>query len=651
VRSSLPVGSRIAHVCAAIIALPLLFDVALQSKLFSLFLLYVPSTAVAAAAAQLPDIFGERASPIDARVAQRRIVPRSERLIVTLVLIGSVFLAICCFLAAWVGGPFADHPHAGRRYLENVVACSLVAAVIAVTFRSMRRGSLMLPRPWLRFLRWIILPALAVGLLTAQFKEVPSQTAFFVASLASLSILVVLVPLRPLAWGVILLFAWLRPSTGSVADASRSLRIRLGTALARIEASVGVLGIVAVVIAIAVAGNRAVDLSTNVYATRGTIDPGTPMKAFRGAHDEDVLRWLAPVIEMSGSDPDAPADAAAYFGASVTRSRVTGAVVEGSLRDPPPCADQEEPCYVLRPRCADGERCSVDAAAPGDPEGRDTVPRSVVAYGRVVWRPGTGSTVDQSTTRAAEHDAGDDVSWDASPWKDLIGVAQWWFFTPRDDWQRELLMGLGRATKFHEADWEMVSIGFSARAPVFVALSSHCGGTWRPWADVNVYGGPMPDPRDDELGTNLHVIAARTDGSHGFYFEAASSRGPDTLGCEGPTWLAGRLRGHLYLANIADQTSQSETLFVQTRPPAAAEPVLSYPAFWSLDASASARVGPLWLLRRASGSIADPAGPDAPRYKQTYLDPVQTVFCGEDWRVDNDVRRAPTADCSRVTRS
>jgi hypothetical protein len=86
------------------------------------------------------------------------------------------------------------------------------------------------------------------------------------------------------------------------------------------------------------------------------------------------------------------------------------------------------------------------------------------------------------------------------------------YFYGFDEWRWRVL---GRTTPFvqvHEADWEGVTIGLSSEAsprPLFAAYSSHCGGSWRPWAQVPVVAATHP---------KVYVAL----GSHANYFRAGS---------------------------------------------------------------------------------------------------------------------------------
>ena len=59
-------------------------------------------------------------------------------------------------------------------------------------------------------------------------------------------------------------------------------------------------------------------------------------------------------------------------------------------------------------------------------------------------------------------------------------LVQYWLFYYYDDW---IARGRSSASlrQSHEADWEVVTVGFDDREPLFVSFSSHCGGTWVPW--------------------------------------------------------------------------------------------------------------------------------------------------------------------------
>jgi hypothetical protein len=98
----------------------------------------------------------------------------------------------------------------------------------------------------------------------------------------------------------------------------------------------------------------------------------------------------------------------------------------------------------------------------------------------------------------------------------------------------------------HGGDWEWVGVGLNALgAPVFVAYSAHCAGTWRPWREAPavsvirtsiVVGGTADLPPSHPLS----IVAL---GSHANY-ATPGIREPDLTSCKGARvakpmrWLA-----------------------------------------------------------------------------------------------------------------
>jgi hypothetical protein len=212
----------------------------------------------------------------------------------------------------------------------------------------------------------------------------------------------------------------------------------------------------------------------------------------------------------------------------------------------------------------------------------------------------------------------------------LTGIAQWWIFAPYDRWKTPLFLGLGSAVQEHAADWEAVTIGFSRKRALFVALSSHCGGTWRQFGDVGV--APRTFVSADPLGPQLHTLVAYADGSHALYFEPDRARTPDAAGCAAAR-ASGWFRAVSYAANALDTTGDHVRRLLTPVVGAQAARVLSFPAYWSASNTYTFKT-PISVFTTTAGTWRSPGGPGAPAKKDLFIDPVRTIFCQSTWHYE-----------------
>ena len=357
-------------------------------------------------------------------------------------------------------------------------------------------------------------------------------------------------------------------------------------------------------------------------------DTGHPVKpqpsaAFDQATDTELLRGLAPIVTLADKDDWYPQRADAYFRESEVYDTRTGRrVLEPDLDKPAPCPGPK-PCLVMRnPKCPDSPACAIWAL----PDGRDPIEDDrFVAYGHVARR-------DTSTS----------VRWDASPFGDkLIGVAQWWVFAPYDEWSARIGVTGVRVVQSHAADWEAITIGYSATGPLFVGLTAHCGGTWRLFRDTDLPN--VQTPKWEVLGRFLHTDAAYAVGSHAFYFEPESGRAPNSVEC-------GLKRGKsiaaaaTYAANHRDRTGSFRSVFLTPIVGRESERVLTYPAYWAVTEGIRVR-NPVNDFGGPTGNIRSPRGPDSPGSKSLYRDPVGTIFCSDRWHYEGPSRDLEKARC------
>jgi hypothetical protein len=335
------------------------------------------------------------------------------------------------------------------------------------------------------------------------------------------------------------------------------------------------------------------------------VSPRDPVRPLATVKPQKLLTGLAPVLMLTGHDSWPPQRVDSFLSKSTVldlrgRAQLSRPTVK-DLTDG--CPGAARPCLLVEADCA-RPGCVAGTMHPARP----------VAYGRVVLKG---------------HDPR--VSWRISPFRgELTGVAQWWIFAPYDRWTAPLFLGLGSAVQEHAADWEAVTIGFSRVRPLFVALTSHCGGTWRQYRDVEVaeqaYGSK------DTLGRRLHTLVAYADGSHALYFEPEWARTPDALGCALER-ASGWFRAVTYAANALDTTRDNVRRLLMPVVGSQAARVLSFPAYWSYSSTYTFET-PLHTFTTTAGTTGKPAGPGSPAKKELFIDPVRTIFCRPTWNYD-----------------
>jgi hypothetical protein len=108
-------------------------------------------------------------------------------------------------------------------------------------------------------------------------------------------------------------------------------------------------------------------------------------------------------------------------------------------------------------------------------------------------------------------------------------VIEYWLFYDRDNWHAQT--ALGQIVQSHDADWEVVLVGFKKRPgprgttlyrPQWAAFSEHCGGSWLPWSAVT---------RD-----KTHPLAWVARGSHANY-PSGRERSPNWASCVKPATI------------------------------------------------------------------------------------------------------------------
>jgi hypothetical protein len=382
-------------------------------------------------------------------------------------------------------------------------------------------------------------------------------------------------------------------------------------------------------LSLAVVGMLAFVVASSVSAAKG---PPPTDKEFRlgfvsgrevepppiaGASREELARRFSPVLEFTPSqlwEPVAVRDfveASSLHWTNGAQVKPRGSVSMDDLGRE--CArGVTTPCYELRLGCSAKQSDGTGNCARGAKQG----PGLAVgghAYVRVLpWRTVAG--YPRRPGRPAPF---------GGQTKTLV---QYWLFYFYDDWRAQTLYGDLRQT--HEGDWEAVTVGLSATEPLFVAYSSHCGGTWRDWADVR-----LAQPNGKQIRGEWHPMVGVAEGSQANYPEPDEARAPNWARCAGIP--SNKASAATFAYNVRDQTGEWRALalpdtgleLVSER-----DDVMGFPGYWGVNASATfeTKLGKEYTLQDGG------RGPAGPPYQALWAEPLERIFCAPTWEYDGD---------------
>lgn len=322
----------------------------------------------------------------------------------------------------------------------------------------------------------------------------------------------------------------------------------------------------------------------------------------------ELARRYAPVLAFGAEERWAPMAVEPYVAAATltgppgTKPRKVESLA--GLR----CAEfGHSSCYRLSIECDGGKRLGRTGAARELCEGTAREEGRLYRSGAVYVRVLEKGKVPEGEPRGAFAAVG--------PYADrLRTLVQYWYFYPYNEWRAPLFAGLLR--QVHESDWEGVTIGFDGDdRPLFVGYSAHCGGSWRPWRDVEATTR-LPGPR-------THPLVAVALGSHANYPLASEERSPDWASCS-KKLPSGTATALSYASNIRDRTEYGWLWYPSPRgwrEARAGEPPMSFPGYWGAD-------GEILLRNFQAHLLATEAAPKTPSLQSAWREPVRTIFCG-----------------------
>jgi hypothetical protein len=331
--------------------------------------------------------------------------------------------------------------------------------------------------------------------------------------------------------------------------------------------------------------------------------PGPPPADLATMDPEMLGRTYAPLLLFSKSSLWSPVSVDDYISKaddSVTvRDWEKQPVDTGKLRELSDCPTVVPvPCYTITTGCTDGgAECAQAIAPPAEGERRS----DGVVYVRVIKRGEPRPDRSPNAFDAVGRYAGQ-----------VETIVQYWFFYAFDDWISPVIAGQLR--QYHEADWEAVTIGFSAEEPLFVGFSQHCGGEWYPWKDVRVTDG-------------TRTVVAVAEGSQANYRYPNPSQAPDWTGCANLPARTTTLVS--YASNIRDRTSADWSWsppsdgfeFVDAR-----DFPMNVVARWAPYSRTE-----LQTLHETHPLGGDASGPATPSTQRLWREPMRTIFGGGTW--------------------
>jgi hypothetical protein len=343
------------------------------------------------------------------------------------------------------------------------------------------------------------------------------------------------------------------------------------------------------------------------------ITPGRPAKAPHEQGDLELARTYSPVLLFTANEQWRPIEVDGYL--KLTRmtdwaGRRTATPPVTRLPDSCP-GIVSKPCYTLH--CVHESACA--AAVPEQAREHGAV------YVRVERRAQWDST--RASGRSLPPQARSPNPFVArgtfdAPTRRLIDsttvLLQYWYFYPYDRWVAPVLGG--QFTQRHEADWEAVTIGLGDREPLYVAYSSHCGGSWSAWDAIRVA---------DDAKPRLHPLVAVAEGSQANYRAAEARRAPDWAKCAGLPAEALTLVS--YAANLRDITdsTSSWTPAKHVLVHATTQP-MRFLGTWAPNSRTT-----IENARKGQRLGRDTPGPATPTLQPLWSRPLTTIFGGGTW--------------------
>jgi hypothetical protein len=387
-------------------------------------------------------------------------------------------------------------------------------------------------------------------------------------------------------------------------------------------------GLMLALLAAAMLGGAAIDGAINSHARSNEAVDSRPVAllpsdhrlASSQLHDRTLAEKYKPALVLAKGERWRPVAVNRFVRDASLINRAGDRNPNEHLADlPKTCPGQEVPgCFRLeldkQGSCTNGDDTCARQPPPGP---RETLGTS---YFRVVRK----AKPNTNYAFANSEDYTEPVASHASI------LIQYWFFYRYNEWERQILTGT--LAQRHQSDWEFVTVGLDrSAAPLFFAYSEHCGGTWRPWDQVQTV-----TPK------STHPLVAVALGSHANYVSTDERRSPDWASCGGTAVPKGFLNLLSYASNVRDETS-----FGTEIPPdqlhliraTEGKPPMSFPGTWGADDLTV-------LENKRKLTLKQGAAPATPSFQRAWLAPLPTIFCSSHWEPPDGHSNEP---CTRPT--
>jgi len=213
--------------------------------------------------------------------------------------------------------------------------------------------------------------------------------------------------------------------------------------------------------------------------------------------------------------------------------------------------------------------------------------------------------------------------------RDTEWLLQYWLFYPNNAWEAK--SAVGSLVQTHGGDWEWIGIGLDrAAAPLFVAYSAHCAGTWRPWSQTAAVA--VTDPArvivgGDAKNPPTHPLVIVALGSHANYA---------TPGTREPDWGSCRFKGH----PVTAQAMRWLTFIIAAREETPDLGSFQVPKVLKESDTERDAGRPLWWGEGGQTKFGpieiaeDDHGPASPIYqREAWANPIDTIF-DSNWECD-----------------
>jgi hypothetical protein len=374
-----------------------------------------------------------------------------------------------------------------------------------------------------------------------------------------------------------------------------------------------------------------------------------------------LVHRFSPVLELTADQPWAPIPVDSYLERADLHELVERKgqnEVLGRPLEPRPLSeddlvrhcpvDGERKC-VLTIRCTldDIDEDEADQAKrcdhPDDPEAGYST--SGTAYTRVVYDrpdpPEGAAELTDPERKLVFAPVGPYAGRTSGPYAGKpYAIVQYWLFYYYDDWRAQTLFGNLRQS--HEADWEVVSVVFDRDRPLFVALSSHCGGTWVPWERSRVANLSEVEEETSHIRRErMHPVVGVAEGSQANYYALSQNVPPNWARCSeiGTDKLEVATGGF----EVRDKTGADTVIRPADLRPAGNHNIMEFHGEWGWNAVMHFETE----FKRRHQIEKTGATAKTPTLQPLWYRTIDEIFCGKAWDRAGGGPEPPPARCPK----